>query len=60
MNRLLARLLGKGAAAAVRGQHPSETDVQMMRRALDLAKEAAAMGAPCCKMFLAAATGGRP
>ena len=44
MNRLLARLLGKGAAAAVRGQHPSETDVQMMRRALDLAKEAAAMG----------------
>lgn len=44
MNRLLARLLGKGAAAAVRGRHPSETDVQMMRRALDLAKEAAAMG----------------
>ena len=44
MNRLLARMPVKGAAAAVRGQHPSETDVQMMRRALDLAKEAAAMG----------------
>lgn len=43
MNRLLARLLGKGASAG-RGGNPSETDVQMMRRALDLAKEAAAMG----------------
>ena len=44
MIRLLARLFGRGASAAVRGEHASETDVRMMRRALELAKEAAAMG----------------
>ncbi len=45
MNWLLARLLGRGPMpSSARGAPPSEIDVRMMRRALELAAEAAAMG----------------